>query len=77
MKTTTIRVTFEDRDSLAVRNEMFRFALLNFEPRPAVLLLRTGYDPLPLHEAGNADAMFCEAIQITGKLKPVQKLLVQ
>ena len=76
MNATTIRLTFAQGDSLAVRNELFRAEVLKFEPRPAVLLLRTGYEPLPLNEAGNADVMFCEAIQLTGKLKPTAAIVL-
>lgn len=53
--------------TLAERDAAFRGALLRFEPRPAVLLLREGFHPLPLAEASNDDVMFAQAIQITGK----------
>lgn len=75
MKPQTMRVIFAPGTTLVERNEAFRQALIRFEKGPSVVLLREGYIPLPLDEAGNADVMFCEALEITGQLRPSMVVL--
>jgi hypothetical protein len=79
MATETVRVSFMRARTylpLAVRNELFRDAVLKFEPRPAVFLLREGFAPLPLADASDNDVMFSEAVEITGTLLPTSKLVL-